>query len=643
MPTIHEIIRSNLHFLDIPEVKPVHLWAKDHRMMSGAVTAKPGMYSTDITPYAIEPGLSFDDPEVMTTVMCWASRLGKTEIVMNLEGRTIHVDPKNMLVGYPTLDAAKKWSKEFFNPMIESSHCFKGLISDPAKRDGENTILSKRFPGGRISAIGANSPSSFRQIQAPIVILDEIDAMEATKEGDPVTLAFKRADNYSDSIQVLLSTPTIKGLSRIWKALEGSDWRQWFVPSPYTGKFHVLSWDNMHWDKDASGKGLPETATYLDPDTGEEWTEAQRQAAIMAGEWRATQPFTGVRGYHLNGMNSLFAPKKGFKNKYHQMVSDFLDAKHKGSEELQVWTNTFLAECWEDQTATEIDGAEVMNRIDNYDTNPVPDRVLVLTFAADVQMDRIEFEWVGWCDDFESYGLRYGVISGDTRRPEIWKKLETEIRRTWKHPSGGEMRMRQGFIDEGHNAQMVRKFCLSQLKQGIDLYPCKGKGNAGLNEPELVSFNAQKTQKGIKAPTWTIGTNRAKRAIFNHLLLDPPGAHTMNFTDKEGAGYTANYFEMLTAEKEVTKYSMGQEYRAFVKKKSGGRNEALDIRAYGYACAVSLNPDWDGLRKLISRKQPKEQTMEEKLQPEKEKPMNPTMQKRPKKRGKRGGGFVGRY
>jgi phage terminase large subunit GpA-like protein len=192
---------------------------------------------------------------------------------------------------------------------------------------------------------------------------------------------------------------------------------------------------------------------------------------------------------------------------------------------------------------------------------------------------------------------------------------------------------------------MVRKFCLNQLRQGIELYPCKGKGNAGLNEPELVSFNAQKQQKGIKAPTWTIGTNRAKRAIFNHILLDPPGANTMNFTDKEGAGYDSNYFDMLTAEKEITKYSMGQEYRAFIKKKSGGRNEALDIRAYGYACAVSLNPDWDGLRELISRKQPKEKTIEANgSEPEEQKPMNPTMKPRPKKRSKRGGGgFVGRY
>ena len=639
MPESKDIICKATRLCDIPEVPFVHDWANQHRMMTSEVTAKAGMYDVEVTPYMREPGEAVDDPSVSMLVLQLASRLGKTEnCLLNPIGRSIHLDPFNWLIVYPTLSAAEKFSKEMFSPMIEASHVLDDLVRPTGKG---STMLSKTFPGGRVSMIGANSPSAFRQIQARGVAFDEIDAMENSREGDPITLGLKRADNYADAIQILLSTPTIKHLSRIESWLLKSDYRQYFIPSPFTGNYHVMAWKNMVI-KDGNRR-MFEDAYYADPETGDPWTEEHRRDAIHAGEWRPTQEFNGIRGYQANGMISLFSQKKGFKSKYHQFSHEFFEAKDKGSEALQTWTNTFLSETWEDQAAQEIDGTQVMNRIENYDTSPIPDVCLMVTFAADVQRDRIEFEWVAWLDDFESYGLMYGVIAGDTRRKAIWNKLNEELRRVWKHESGGELRMLRGFIDEGDNAEMVRKFCLGNLSQGIELYPCKGIGKAGLNEPELVAFNAQKRQKGIKAPTWNVGVNRAKRAIFNHMLIDPPGANTMHWTEKAGSGYDSNYFSMLTAEKEVRKFSMGQEYRAFVKSSSGARNEALDIRAYGYACAVSLNPNWDGLRKMVARKLPKEKVIEAK-EPKEEKTDFVTMQKRPAKRTRRkGGGFVNRY
>lgn len=595
-----------LQYATKPDLMPVHEWAMRHRMLPSEVTAKPGMYDIAITPWMQEPQESFDDPDVITTVMCLASRLGKTEGILNLIGRTIHTDPGNMLMVYPTIDSAKKWAKEFLVPMFENSRVFDGIISDPAVRDGQNTMLSKRYPGGRISGIGANAPSAFRQIQAPIVLLDEIDAMNDSREGDPVTLAFRRADNYSDSIQAMSSTPTVKGESKIWEWLEKSDWRQWFVPSPHTGKSHVLSWENLRWLKDK-----PETAAYVDPDTGDEWTEAQRREAVMAGEWRGTQDFFGIRGYHLNGIVSLFAPKKGYRSKYHQMAAEFLDAKHAGTAELMTWTNTFLADPWEDPAFEKLDWQQIFDKREEWEPNLIPDCVLCLTFAADVQMDRIEFEWVGWRDGFESYGIYYGVIIGDTKRPEIWEKLRKEVTREWNHEAGGSLRVERGFIDEGYNAEQVRVFCLSLLQSGIQIFPSKGVGRTGISEPELVSYNAQKRQKGIRAPTWNIGVNRAKRTIYSHLLVPPPGSNTMHWNASPSAGYDENYFAMLTAETCKRKFKGGREYLTF-EKPSGARNEALDIRGYNYAAAVSLNPSWDGLRKRVTQMASKERVHESK-------------------------------
>jgi phage terminase large subunit GpA-like protein len=49
----------------------------------------------------------------------------------------------------------------------------------------------------------------------------------------------------------------------------------------------------------------------------------------------------------------------------------------------------------------------------------------------------------------------------------------------------------------------------------------------------------------------------------------------------------ADYFQQLTAEKQVTKYVKGFPVREWVKK-SGARNEALDTAVYSYAALQSL-------------------------------------------------------
>lgn len=139
--------------------------------------------------------------------------------------------------------------KRVFTPMIKATPKLHGKIAEPRSRDANNTILAKQFPGGKISGIGSNSPTGFRQIQARVVLCDEIDAYENGAEGDPISLAFRRSDNYSNSIQVLSSTPTLRGVSRIEAWLERSDKRNWFCPCPSCGHYQVLTWGQVKWEK----------------------------------------------------------------------------------------------------------------------------------------------------------------------------------------------------------------------------------------------------------------------------------------------------------------------------------------------------------------------------------------------------------
>ena len=635
---------SDFSLIEVRPLPPVAPWAEENRMMPGSVTAKPGMYSLERTPYMRAVMDAFDDPEVQIVVTCMAKRMGKTEAQLNLIGRTIDGDPCNILVMYPNIDDVKKFFSQSVQIMLESCPALKGKVTSPLKRDGSNTARVKKYPGGQLTGIGSNSPSALRGVQARIVIGEEIDSMEPGREGDPVDLLLARAENYPNAIQVLNSTPTNTGTSRIWDWLEKSDFQKWHVKSPRTGKWHVLDWANVKWEG-----GDPATAHYVDPDTGELWTEQERLEAIASGDWRATQPFNGIRGFWLDGLNSLFPPKRGFDSKPHQWATEFLQAKHGGPDSLKVWTNTFRALCWE-ELAESVEWELVQERAETYEVHPLPERVLLLTLAADVQGDRIELEWVGWGDDFESWGLGYKVLQGDTKRPEVWEKFASEIMKEWRHPVYGPMKMARGFVDEGFLTEQVRKFCLSFLSRGIDLYPCKGIPRSGVTEPELVSRNARRKQSGTLAPTYNIGGTRAKRYVYGYLLQPTPGPKTMHFP--EGNGYDDVYYQMLTAEKVKTRYSYGQPYKVF-DLPSGHRNEALDIRCYNYAASVSLHPQWDQLRENLeerAKQRPKQEphVSEKELQtlltkePEKEKDHRRMANPR-RRTGRSGGGFVNNW
>jgi phage terminase large subunit GpA-like protein len=70
----------------------------------------------------------------------------------------------------PTVDDAKGYSKEEIAPMLRDCPVLAAIIFDDAEetgpKDSGNTILHKRFPGGVLSMVGANSGAGFRRVSA---------------------------------------------------------------------------------------------------------------------------------------------------------------------------------------------------------------------------------------------------------------------------------------------------------------------------------------------------------------------------------------------------------------------------------------------------------------------------------------------
>src|SRR5262249_33167902 len=161
--------------------------------------------------------------EIHELVVCmFCSQAGKTETINNHVGRIMHVDPGPILLIFETIDNARAWSKERFEPMLRDTPCLRGKvitargISAP-EAIAKNGLLHKSFLGGVLPAAGTLSRRGLDQRPIRYVIGDEWDgwAPSAGDEGDQFRLAEKRTPWFFNRKLVMISSPRLKATSRI--------------------------------------------------------------------------------------------------------------------------------------------------------------------------------------------------------------------------------------------------------------------------------------------------------------------------------------------------------------------------------------------------------------------------------------------
>lgn len=586
--------------------------------------AEPGKYRITRVPYQREMLDDAIDPDIEEFVWVIASQMGKTLCIIIICEYFIEVAPTSILVVYPTLDSAKAWEGEKFTPTIKETPTIAGLIKDARSRDSGNTKLSKKFPGGNISMAGANSPSGLRQRSKRVIILDEIDAFEDNKEGDPCKQADKRAETFHNAVKLKSSTPTIAGISRVWKFFEATDKQYRFCPCPRCGHFQTLKWSQVQWEK-----GKTEDAWYRCENNlcDAKLTDQERIEMVKRGEWRATAVSKRKRGRHMNGIYRIMGKKTAFKTYLHEFVEGFLEAQAGGRKTLMVWTNTFLAECF-NEDAERLVGHEIAKRAVKYPAE-APQGVLVVTAGVDIQHNRAEIKFKGHGLDGEAWSLLYKVIPGDPAKPEFWKAVDDALSRTFKREDGLELKVAAACIDSGDGAttQYVYQFCKPRFQRRV--YATKGENKRGMPIVSKLSFGGR-----MRCPYYRIGTDTAKGQIYHRLKLKDPGPGYQHFPTGEGLGFTENYFAGLTCEELQRKWVRGKETLVWINP-AGARNEPLDCEVLADAALLILQPDWNILKRNLERKvrdytlrseepgkkpEPKHVKPDEKKAPEPEKP-----------------------
>ena len=577
----------------------VSQWADQHRMLASRASAEPGRYRTGRTPYMREimDRLSPNDP-TQRIVFMKAAQVGATEAGNNWIGFAIHQAPGPMLAVQPTVDLAKRNSRQRIDPLIEESPELRDRVKPARSRDAGNTMLSKEFAGGILIMTGANSAVGLRSTPARYIFLDEVDAYPASAddEGDPVSLAEARSLTFAHRRKIfLVSTPTIKGMSRIEREFEASDQRRFFVPCPHCKQMQWLKFERLRWEK-----GRPETAKYYCEGCEGAIEEHHKPEIFEAGEWRAlaisSDPNTV--GYHLS---ALYSPIGWLS--WERIARAWLAAQ--GSDEaIKAFRNTVLGETWM-ESGEAPDWQRLQGLKEDWRAGTVPAGGLFLTAGADVQKDRIEVDVWAWGKGLQSWLIDHILIEGGPGQQACWQKLSDLLGRTWLHESGTTMTIARLAIDTGYETAAVYGWA-RQVGFG-QVAPVKGLEGFNRASPVTGPTFVDATIAGKRlrrgARLWSVATSTFKAETYRFLRLDPPESASPVDGERFPPGFLhlpgwvdAEWLKQLTAEQLVTVKNK----RGFAKlewQKLRERNEALDCRVYARAAAWILGADrWSEAR-----------------------------------------------
>jgi len=568
-------------------------WADQHRRLSSKASAEPGPWRTNRTPYLKEPmDCLSTTSQVQRVVMMFAAQTGKTESGANWLGYVIDHAPGPMLLVQPTVEMAKRLSKQRLESLVTETPCLAAKIAPSRSRDSGNTMFAKEFPGGMMLLTGANSATGLRSTPCRYIFMDEVDAFPADVdgEGDPVSLAEKRATTFARRKILLTSTPTVKDFSRIEAEYERSDQRRFYVPCPHCDEMQWLKWSQLKWEaKD------PGTATYECEHCHELVAEIHKPAMLRKGEWRATAPSDGkTAGFQLSG---LYSPLGWLS--WAEMVDDFLRAKG-DAPMLKSFVNTRLAETWEEDYASKVNADGLMAKRLEYEAGTCPDGVLLLTAGVDVQDNRLAVSVWGWGEGEIGWLVWHQELMGDPTLPEVWAQLDQVIATGWPTAGGKELKLSQLAIDSGgHCTHEVYNYVRDRVRQGV--VPIKGsskRGSAAVSKGNKVDVNwkGRVVKRGVTL--YLVGSDTIKTTLF--------GRMRHNDALRFGMAADDDYFKQLTSEKQTLRYVKGFPVREWVKK-SGDRNEALDCAVYAFA-ALQLSyrkynraTMWDQLRDRLEK------------------------------------------
>ena len=603
---------SALQTLKPPEDLTVSEWAERYRMLDQKTSAEPGPWRNERTPYLAGIMDEFNNYETEEIVFVKPTQVGGTESMNNMIAFAVAQDPAPMEIVYPTQELAESVSSKRLQPMIEACTPLR------KKYDQTSKVLELNFNDMFIKIVGSNSPVGVASFAMKYLFIDEIDKFPGAtkKEADPVSLAEERTKTFRGRKVYKTSTPTTR-TGHIWKAKESADIeKHYFIPCPNCGQYIELKFDHLKWpgkygdmkgvygasippgltveSEGGDGEGLSnqdraEFAYYLCQECNRVITDTQKQLAMKQGRWEIVERRTKYARRVCFWINTLYSPFVRFR----EIALKFMDAID-DTEKLQNFTNSWLAEPWEDtklKTSEEL----VMDRQTGIPPFTVPLWGKILTGGVDVQEDRLYWTIRAYGDYITSQNIAHGQAYS-------FQELEEIMNMQYTREDGLQMVVNLCLVDSGYNTDTVYEFYLSNADW---VRPVKGYSGQMDNHYKVTQIDKQGS-KAFGLPLILVDGGKYKDMIASRMRKPNGRGSWMVFQ-----GCDEEYAKQVTAEHKVTvKSSSGRSVMRWVPKTTHADNHYLDCEVYSLAAADIL-----GVRMLhlsqMTEKPPAQQTKQE--------------------------------
>lgn len=517
-----------------------------------------------------------------------SAQIGKTTILNGILFYKSATDPGNAGVLQSTGKETTQWLSGKIRPMIDESEEMQRIVTDKNDRNAvNNTSQIQLRAGGFWYFMSLNSPSHLRGKTLPLMLLDEVDAVETdTEEGNPIIIAEQRATTFGDDARVFISsTPTSK-YGAIHTQYEASDRRKYHVPCPSCGHSHELTWENIKFDwVKIDGKSLPDPdSAYLEcPECQYQFSEGDRARAIKQGQWVITQPDSAIAGFHVS---RLYSPMSSIKS----VVEDYKQAWQTFS--LSTFYNTVLGLPFDDLNE-DIETSKLENLKTDVGIGNIPEDTLFLTAGVDQQQDRLEVTLMGHTEN-TLYILdhrSFMTMNAEVVESPAYKELLAYLKGVFKTPSGRKVPMAWANVDSsnGRATKTIYRFC----SQWTNLKAIKGSSSVD------ASYVPTKISRTGGYELYMIGVNKGKDMVRELLNRTVKNVSNTPLRVEISNDVPDDYCEQLMSEE--LKRS-GNTVRWMVKQ-GGVRNEGLDCFNYGYCARLQVleKIKWHEWRKLRAK------------------------------------------
>ena len=409
-----------------------------------------------------------------------------------------------------------------------------------------------------------------------------------------------------------ISTPTIKGASKIEKRYEAGDQRRWHIPCPACREEFVFEFGPQFRFEQT----FPHGAYYVAPCCGTVIEHHQKQELVREGRWIAGAPRPGAfPSYHFDALSSPFVPWDDIAAKFVAAGDD--------PEKLKTFSNLWLGRPYE-MRGDAPDHVRLMERREEgLPRGHVPARGLMLVAAADVQMRGIWVEVLAFASNRESWVVDAFYCDGSTEAPgslddapdsgnAFSLMLRQTIGREFPDAFGRTRKLDALGVDAGYRSHVV----YATVRSNQQLHPNTGHdiihaldgrdgwGKPPIGSPSLVNIDlaGHRVRKGCKI--WPVGTWPLKGAFMADLRkegirsgaeVDPSGyCHFGSWLDE-------GYFRQVTSEYLAEETYRGRARKVWKLRASERDNHWLDCRVYNMALAERLGlslltaDDWVGL------------------------------------------------